>query len=231
MATVAQFRWERELSSSFRESVRPSLWSRRRGGTWILVRESVCSEGRADLVWGRFEGSRSLGELRRHAGLLQNLTSSRILAVLQRGSGQPEEDLLRKVGVSRPVLRKWLQALSEAGLVEKDSGDLYSLADHRRMPKVEICSFELKLKNWQRALYQATRYRSFSQRVFVVMPPCSAELACRHKHLFQKANVGLVSHDISGQSRMLVRPKTRRPHAIYRTIMAIGMLSASNVKA
>lgn len=195
------------------------------------MRESVCSEGRADLVWGRFEGSRSLGELRRHAGLLQNITSSRILAVLQRGAGQPEEDLLRKVGVSRPVLRKWLQALSDAGLVERDSGDFYSLADRRKMPKVEICSFELKLKNWRRALYQATRYRSFSQRVFVVMPSRSAQVAWKHKHLFQKANVGLVSHDVSGRSRILVRPKTRPPHAAYRTIMAIGMLSGSSFKA
>jgi hypothetical protein len=99
------------------------------------------------------------------------------------------------------------------------------------MPKVEICSFELKLKNWQRALYQATRYRSFSQRVFVVMPPGSAELAYRNKYLFERANIGLVSHDTSGQSRVLVRPKKRPPNATYRTIMAIGMLSASKIKA
>ena len=230
MAPLAQFRWERELSKSFQESARPSLWSRRKGGTWILVRESSCSEGRADLVWGRFEESRSLGELRRHAGLLQNITSSRILAALYREAGLPAEDLLRRIGVSRPVLQKWLRALAEAGLIEKDARDFYCLTAPRKMPKVEICSFELKLKNWQRALYQATRYRSFSQRVFVVMPPCSAELAYRHKHLFERANVGLASHDTSGQSRILVRPKTRPPHATYRTIMAIGMLSASKIK-
>jgi DNA-binding transcriptional ArsR family regulator len=231
MASLAQFRWEHELSESFQESAQPSLWSRRRGGTWVLVRESACSEGRADLVWGRFEESRSLRELRPHAGLLQNLTSSRILAVLSREVGLPAENLLKRIGVSRPVLRKWLRALAEAGLIEKDAEDFYSLIPPRKMPKVEICSFELKLKNWQRALYQATRYRSFSHRVFVVMPLCSAELAYKHKQLFERANVGLVSHDTSGQSRVLVRPKTRRPHATYRTIMAIGMLSASKIKA
>lgn len=231
MTSLSRFRWERELSKSFRESVRPSLWSRRSGGTWILVREAACSEGRADLVWGRFEEGRSLREFRRHSSLLQNLTSSRILAVLQRGPGQPIDDLAIKVGVSRPVLRKWLRKLSEAGLIEKHSGDFYTLAAPRKMPKVEICSFELKLKNWQRALYQATRYRSFSQRVFVVMPPRSAQLAWRQKHLFERANVGLVSHDVSGRSRILVRPKVRPPHAPHRTIMAIGMLSGCKIKA
>ena len=116
MATIAQFRWERELSESFQESARPSLWSRRKGGTWVLVRESTCSEGRADLVWGRFEESRSLRELHSHAGLFQNLTSSRILAVLYRELGLPAEDLRRRIGVSRPVLQKWLRALVEAEL-------------------------------------------------------------------------------------------------------------------
>jgi DNA-binding transcriptional ArsR family regulator len=231
MKRLAKFRWERELSKSFRESARPSLWSRRRGGPWILARESACSEGRADLVWGRFEESRSPRELRRHAGLLQNLTSSRILAVLHRETELAAEDILQRIGVSRPVVQRWLRALAEAGLIKKDTGSFYSLVAPRRMPRVEICSFELKLKNWQRALYQATRYRSFSHRVFVVMPRSSAELAHRHKHLFEKANIGLVSHDTSGQSRILVRPKTRPPHATYRTIMAIGMLSASRIKA
>jgi biotin operon repressor len=141
------------------------------------------------------------------------------------------EDILRRIGVSRPVLQKRLRALVEAGLIQNDAQDFYSLIAPSKMPKVEICSFELKLKNWQRALYQATRYRSFSQRVFVVMPPGSAELAYRHKLLFERANVGLVSHDTSGQSRVLVRPRTRPPNATYRTIMAIGMLSASKIKA
>lgn len=195
------------------------------------MRESACSEGRADLVWGRFEEGRSLTDIRRHAGILQNLTCSRILAVLYREAALPAEDLRQRIGVSRPVLQKWLRALAKAGLIEKGAGDFYSLIVPRKMPKVEICSFELKLKNWQRALYQATRYRSFSHRVFVVMPRCSAELAYRHKHLFEKANIGLVSHETSGQSRLLVRPKTRPPHATYRTIMAIGMLSASRIKA
>ena len=231
MSSRAQFRWEQELSKSFQESARPNLWSRLKGGTWTLVRESACSEGRADLVWGRFEESRSLSKIRRHAHLLQNLTSSRILAILYRERELSAEDILQKIGISRPVLQRWLRTLTEARLIEKDVTDIYSLTLPRKMPKVEICSFELKLKNWQRALYQATRYRSFSHRVFVVMPPCSAELAYAQKHRFEKANIGLVAHDTSGQSRILVRPKSRRPHATHRTFMAIGMLSASKIKA
>ena len=230
MASGSQFRWECELSKSFQRSTDPTLWSRRPGGTWAVARESACSEGRADLVWGRFEESRSLRELRRHAHLLQNPTSSRILATLYREVSLSADDLVKRIGISRPVLRKWLRMLGEAGLIEEDDENLYGLTAPRKLPKVEICAFELKLKNWQRALYQATRYRSFSHRVFVVMPERSAQVAYKQKHLFERASVGLVSHDTSGKSRILVRSTMRPPHAMYRTIMAIGMLSASKIK-
>lgn len=227
---MEKFRWERQLSKSFERSARPNLWSRRSGGTWIRAQESTCSEGRADLVWGRFDAGFSPRDLRRHAALLQNPSASRILATLQRAPGQSEESIFQRIGVSRPVFRKWLAALVDAGLVKHSSENAYCLKSPR-LPRVEICSFELKLYNWQRALYQATRYRSFSHRVFVVMPADSADLAFRHREMFERANVGLVSHDLDGASRILVRPQKRPPHATHRTIMAIGMLSASNLKS
>jgi hypothetical protein len=230
MARLERFRWESELSKSFRENTVPELWSRHSGGTWVRMHESTCSEGRADIVWGRFENGRLPSEFKRHSDLLQNMTASRILASLRPGTGLFEGELFSRIGVTLPVLRRWLRALVNAELIEQTSDGAFRRIAKKRLPKVEICSFELKLKNWQRALYQATRYRSFSHRVFVVMPAEAAGVAYRHRDLFSKANVGLVSHEISGVSRVLVRPKKRPPYATHRTIMAIGMLSASKIK-
>ena len=212
MASGTQFRWERELSESFQESARPSLWSRRRGGAWTFARESVCSEGRADLVWGRFDESRSIRELRRYAGLFQNLTSSRILAVLLREMELPAEDLLKRVGVSRPVLQKRLRALVEAGLIEQDADNRYSLISSRKMPKVEICSFELKLKNLAACPLPGDSISELLQ-----------PSVCRHAALFSRTclqtqttlrkgrNVGLVSHDISANLGYLYVRKRADP--------------------
>src|SRR5438270_304844 len=114
MGRFKEFRWERQLSKSFQDTVHPELWTRRTGGTWIRAKESTCSEGRADLVWGRFDAGSPPRSLRDHAALLQNPTASRILAILHRDSAQAEETLLQRIGVSRPVLRTWLGALLEA---------------------------------------------------------------------------------------------------------------------
>ncbi len=225
MISAPLFRWESELTKSFQENACPTLWTRHGKGTWVRAEESTCSEGRADIVWARFEQGWRPATLRPHAQLLQNSTASRLLASLRQGPAQSVEDLLPRIGVTQPVLNKWLRALTEANLVTTTRDGRFRTIPHQIFPSVEICSFELKLKNWQRALYQATRYRSFSHRVFVVMPTRSAQVAYQHQELFYRANVGLVAHEVSGDSRVLVRPKKRAPHSSYRTIMALGMFS------
>jgi len=223
------FRWESELSQSFQEHARPSLWTRHSTGKWVLAHESTCSEGRADIVWGRFEPGQNPTRLREHSALLRNPTASRLLAALRQRAAQSEEDLLQRLGVTPPVLRKWLRALLEAGFVVETNAHRYRTISSDVLPMVEICSFELKLKDWRRALYQATRYRSFSHRVFVVMPRENADTAFRYKDSFQKANIGLMAHDKTGNSKVLIRPTKRQPYAGYRTIMALGMFSESGI--
>jgi hypothetical protein len=226
---TASFRWESELSQSFQEHVRPALWTRYSTGRWVLAHESTCSEGRADVVWGRFEPGRSPAQFREHSALLRNPTASRLLAALRQRAAQSEPDLLQRLGVTLPVLRKWLRALLQAGFVVETSDHRFRTISCRVFPIVEICSFELKLKDWRRALYQATRYRSFSHRVFVVMPSERANAAFMYQDSFRKANIGLVSHDTTGDSKVLIRPAKRQPYAGYRTIMALGMFSESGI--
>lgn len=220
------FRWESELSESFHENAEPALWSRQRAGTWVSAMESTCSEGRADIVWGCFGPEDCPKQFSEYAGLLQNPTASRIVAVtLSRRAAQTEADLKRRVGVTAPVLRKYLRELLASGLIAETVDHRFMAGLSRSLPAIEICSFELKLKNWQRALYQAIRYRSFSHRVFVVMPHDATSAALANREAFRKANVGLIAHEKSGESIVLIRPAKRRPRAPHRSIMALGMLS------
>lgn len=220
------FRWESELSESFYKSMEPALWSRQRAGTWKRVMESSCSEGRADIVWGYFAPGHCPSQYSKHAILLQNPTASRILAfTLRHRAARFESDLQRCVGVTAPVFRKWLRELLASGLIVKTKKDTIKAGLIRSIPNVEICSFELKLTNWQRALYQAIRYRTFSHRVFVVMPYDAIRMATANKQAFEKANVGLIAHDKHCGSEVLIRPQKRSPQSAQRAIMALGMLS------
>ena len=92
------------------------------------------------------------------------------------------------------------------------------------MPQIEICSFEFKLENWKRALYQAKRYRTFSHRVFVVMPTRTVGRVNGALEYFRRFNIGLIGHDAKGASEQVLPSRKREPISRAGFIRALGML-------
>lgn len=58
-----------------------------------------------------------------------------------------------------------------------------------------LTAFEMKLKDWRRALTQAFRYSYFSDRSIVVLPAAVADRAQRHLEVFQRLGIGLWSYE------------------------------------
>ena len=58
-----------------------------------------------------------------------------------------------------------------------------------------LTAFEMKLKDWRRALSQAYRYSYFSDRAIVVLPTGVADRAQGHLHVFQRLRIGLWSYE------------------------------------
>lgn len=217
--THTTFRWEWELSDSFCDNVRDFF----AGESSRSVLESTCSDGRADLVCARFGPDAPIVFLRRRADILARPLPSRILASLSTDIATTQDQLLSAAGVTLPTLRRTLGELTDAKLVVAE-GDAYCLAAQARIPEVEIDSFEFKLSNWRRALYQATRYRCFSHRVYVVLPPEAIPSAASAKAAFEKVNVGMLLHDEDGYSEQIVQPKRRTPASRQRVYMAVGQV-------
>jgi hypothetical protein len=75
-----------------------------------------------------------------------------------------------------------------------------------------IRAFELKLRDWRKALKQAHRYRFFAHAAIVVLPPECCALARRFLDTFQALEVGLWSFDaVSGRITSYFTPRPRRP--------------------
>lgn len=219
------FRWEEELRSSFEEHATHSLWTR--AETQLpptLIQESRCSEGRADLVWATLFDDWAANLSEAAIDLLTQPTCSRILSLLKPTAVRSEEYLRARSGVSDRTFRTWLNCLFETGLVTRSDEGRWVLGPSFEFPPVEICSFEFKLANWRRALYQAKRYRTFSHRVFVVMPPERVNGALSRRDHFERFNVGLITHDVQGESEVLIPSRKRAPISRYRFIMAVGLL-------
>ncbi len=77
---------------------------------------------------------------------------------------------------------------------------------------LDAFAFEMKLSNWQRALMQAYRYRTFANQVYVVIDATRARPAIANLERFQRSNVGLVSIDVEGVVVVHHEPEFRDPY-------------------
>lgn len=75
-----------------------------------------------------------------------------------------------------------------------------------------IMAFEMKLRNWKRALSQAFKYRAFSNLSFVVVDSDHSAPAIDNIRLFQRVNVGLLSLDDEGNIRSHFSPRPDEPY-------------------
>jgi len=219
------FRNEEQLVESFIEYTPSSVWTRSEDGANVRTTfETTCSEGRADWVWAASARGWNHGLTEQVAELLQNPTSSLVLSLLKTDAVRTENYLRNRTGVSRTTLRRIITELIESGLVAAPSDGRFVLGENFEVPDVEICAFEFKLDNWRRAFYQATRYRSFSHRVYVVMPSSTVHRTLNWLASFRQQNIGLLSHSPDKGSTRVLPSRKRHPGSRSGFIRAVGML-------
>jgi len=74
-----------------------------------------------------------------------------------------------------------------------------------------IVSIELKLRNWQRALKQAFRYRAFSNESYVILDEDYIDVGLKNLKYFEKFNIGLGSINYNAKVTIFYKPLISRP--------------------
>lgn len=75
--------------------------------------------------------------------------------------------------------------------------DFSAVSLQRQLARRHFYAFEAKLKDWQRALQQAFRYRYFADKAIVVMPTGNEAGALANMDIFKHLEVGLWSFEAS----------------------------------
>ncbi|MGI4790230.1 MAG: hypothetical protein ACRYFS_15440 [Janthinobacterium lividum] len=78
--------------------------------------------------------------------------------------------------------------------------------------EIQGLAFEMKLRNWQRALFQAYRYRFFAQKSYVVMDHKRVQPALMQIERFIKSNIGLLSLSPDGEIYIHFEPTEEPPY-------------------
>ena len=78
--------------------------------------------------------------------------------------------------------------------------------------KTTLYAFEMKIKDWRKALAQAYRYKYYADSVFVVLPPDEAVKAKQSLPIFRAIKVGLWTFDKKeGIIEKIYTPKKDKP--------------------
>jgi hypothetical protein len=73
----------------------------------------------------------------------------------------------------------------------------------------DIVAIEAKLQDWTRGIYQASRYRQFAQRTYVLVDEDGLRRAMKRRDVFERSGVGLIGRVGKGFKVFISSPRSR----------------------
>jgi hypothetical protein len=128
--------------------------------------------------------------------------------------------------VTKKTARKIVNTYSSAGYCKKTSNGWIKIFQPRP-PVNKIYAIEAKLRDWRKALYQASRYRDFANQSWVLLDHHYSKAAIKNTDEFTKRSIGLASIEKDGNLMVHVYPKVSKPKSEYRYWYAANIILKS----
>lgn len=81
--------------------------------------------------------------------------------------------------------------------------------------RLKSYAFEMKLKNWKRALSQAFRYKAFVEYSYVILDENHINPALENIDLFKKSNIGLLGVSDKSEVFSYYKPRAEKPYCQF----------------
>lgn len=190
---MKMFMTEKELVAAFTDKAQSFLGIVRRKpvSRYFLIPEFDSYFGVADLLVGTYKPYLSKKNNRQciNTNWLIPLVDFKLNQIIT------NELLSTKYNLSRNSASQRLYDYVEAGFLSQIDKENYKVTREYEFITDEIIAIEAKLKNWKKALSQATRYKRFSDYSFVLLDSTYASSALKNIELFRLQNIGLITLD------------------------------------
>lgn len=172
-----------------------------------IYREISCRQGRPDFIALRYKIPSDMHNDINAPGIV----GPAILQILKPKAPRTFDYLVSNLEFGRESIRKSLKQMIESGhIVQLESG-AYRLAAEMNHEKPEIWTFELKLNNPKKAVFQAQQSRAYSERAIIVVPPGQERNYERFRETMQRWHIGLANFNpTTGAFRFLRKGRKAR---------------------
>lgn len=186
-----------------------------------IYREISCRQGRPDFVALRYTSN-----LERHNEVnVPGFVGPAILQNLKPNAPRTFNYLAGKMEFGRDSIRRSLRQLIEKGYVEQLESGTYRLASNSNLNKPEIWTFELKLNNPKKAVFQAQQSRTYAERSIIVVPPGQERNYERFRETMQRWHIGLSTFNpMTGVFRFIRKGRKARAFSPTQQIYTLSQM-------
>lgn len=179
---------------------------------WRWLRELDTADGTVDLV-----AVRLIQEVASH-GSLAKVPSKWAYALHRLPTNEPftPDHLAALANISRSSARSVLGSFCAAGFCESVSRTSWVKVGQPTPIAKRIVTVEAKLRDWRRALYQATQHTNYASQSWVVLDHAYLSFARLHIDDFAFRGVGLAALSTTGDLEIVVRPADNIPRMATR---------------
>ncbi len=188
LSALEPFQTELELVDEFER-----LFDAFLGNGIHLEREFDCGFGIADAVIFKYKKKQSLLDL----GNIDPEWAFTLKALPYRKNFSLDY-LCKLSGSSTTSAKKAINNFIKAGYCRSKDNNTYIKNRQPRELCYSIIAIEAKLKNWKRALWQASRYKTFASESWVVLDRRHASSAIKNIDTFKRFNIGLATFSTDG---------------------------------
>lgn len=188
-----------------------------------IYREISCCIGRPDFI-----ALRNMSDQETVPFLcVDGLVGPSILSILKPIAPRTLDFVVSRSEFSRNAIRKSLRRLLETGHVEQTESGAYRHGKASTGIDIEIWSFELKLINAKRAVFQAQQSRVFADRSLIVIPPGQEGNYKKYHETMKRWGIGLATFDPkTNEFRLARKGRKSKPFSRTHQIYALSRISA-----
>ena len=156
------------------------------GSGILVVPEPVIGSVIPDVLIGRWTGtpSREITSL--------TYVEAAVFALLETTPEMSESQILSQIFLARPTATRVMSKLLKLGAIERTESGALRVTGTMSTRNVEIIALEFKMRRWKEALDQASGYRTFADRAYVVLDGNQVTLTNAVCSEFCHAGVGLL---------------------------------------
>ena len=204
------FRYEDELVSKFINFLYDESNN-------IVVKEMDTRHGNIDIVTIKSNG---FIFNKNQTSILSKPGNSMVFSYLKNSRFLSYKSIISNVGLSESSVNYCLYELKKGNLVTENDG-LYRRSKKFIFPKTEITGYEAKLKNFQKAYYQAVKNIKYVDYSYIVFPMTKARrINEKYKDYLKESKIGLIGVD---KERYYIFIKAFKPHVITESMRLLNV--------